>query len=85
MGGRDLTITPLVLGIIGLALLVFEGVQAMRRVVLGAVGTTVLFLGLGLVVIAAVLIVVAMSTDSATEAAAPESGMAENPADESAG
>jgi hypothetical protein len=61
MNGRALTITPAVLGPIGLALLVFESVQTLRSVVLGTRGMTVLFVGIGLVVIAGTLAVVAVS------------------------
>jgi hypothetical protein len=63
MRGRGLTISTGVLALIGLALLVFESVQAMRGQVLGTVGTTLLFVGLGLIVVAGVLLVIGVFTE----------------------
>jgi hypothetical protein len=73
MHGRGMTISTATLGVIGLALLGFESVQAMRNVVLGGVGTTVLFVGLGLVVITGAALLVALS-DQPMAAAAPDTG-----------
>jgi hypothetical protein len=78
MGG--LSRSAVIIGVIGLALLIFQSVQAMRGVVIGTLGTTILFVGLGLIVVAAVLIALAVSTDSAstdpvsTDSVSTESG-----------
>jgi hypothetical protein len=63
MRWRSLTTAIVAVGAIGLALLLFESVQAMRGVIIGTIGTTLLFLGLGLVVTAALLIGVAVAAD----------------------
>jgi hypothetical protein len=72
MRGRGLTITPAVLGPIGLALLVFEAVQTLRSVVLGTLGTTLLFVGLGLVLIAAAMSVAVVSGAPAAAGSGPD-------------
>jgi hypothetical protein len=76
MSGRGLTITTAVLGAVGLALLTFETVQAMRSVVLGTLGIVLLYVGLGLTAVAATLVVISLTTrpspdPSASPAAAP--------------
>jgi hypothetical protein len=63
MRSTGLTITPAILGIIGLGLLGFETVESMRSVAISTLGTTLIFAGLGLFVIAAVLVVVGMMVD----------------------
>jgi hypothetical protein len=45
-----------VLGLVGIALLGYESVEAFRRIVLGTVGTTLLFVGLGLIVVAGAIV-----------------------------
>lgn len=66
MSGRGLTIAPVVLAVIGLGLLAFETIQALRSVVIGTVGDVLLYVGVGLFVLAAVLVVVDLSTSDAT-------------------
>jgi hypothetical protein len=61
---RGLTITPAVLAPIGLALVVFESVQALRSVKLQGLGQVLLFGGLGLLVVAATLVVVSLWIDA---------------------
>jgi uncharacterized membrane protein len=62
MSGRALSVAPLVLAVVGLGLLAYETVQALRKVVIGTTGDILLYVGLGLFVIAAVLLVVDLTT-----------------------
>jgi uncharacterized membrane protein len=64
MGGRVMTVITAVLGVIGLALLGFESVQALRSQVIGTTGTTVLYAGVGLIALAGILLAIAVSTES---------------------
>lgn len=45
-----------VLALVGIVLLGYESVEAFRHVVLGTVGTTLLFVGLGLIVVAGAMV-----------------------------
>jgi uncharacterized membrane protein len=51
-----------VLGVIGLALLGYEAVEALRGVVLGTTGTVLLYVGLALTLLAAGLVVLDLTT-----------------------
>jgi hypothetical protein len=62
VSGRDLSRASLALGAVGLVLIAFETVQSMRGVAINALGTTLIFVGVGLFVIAAVLIVVGLTS-----------------------
>jgi uncharacterized membrane protein len=62
MSGRTMSVAPLVLAVIGLGLLAYETVQALRKVVIGTTGDILLYVGVGLFVLAAVLIVVDLTT-----------------------
>jgi uncharacterized membrane protein len=80
MSGRTLTVAPLVLAVVGLGLLAYETVQTLRKVVIGTTGDILLYVGVGLFVLAAVLIVVdLMSSEDAAVDAAPGVGVAEPP------
>lgn len=69
MRSRGLTITTAALAVVGLALLGFETAEALRSVALGTTGTVLLYLGLGLALIAAGLTVVDLTTAPAPDAA----------------
>jgi hypothetical protein len=69
MRARGVTITSGVLGLIGLALLVFETVQALRNQVLGTGGTTLLYVGVGLIAIAGVIVALALPTEPSASSA----------------
>jgi uncharacterized membrane protein len=68
MSGRGLTIAPAVLAIVGLGLLAYESIQALRNVVIGTSGNIVLYVGVGLFVLAAVLVVIDLTTSDETTA-----------------
>jgi hypothetical protein len=53
-----------IIGAIGLALVAFETVQAMRSVAIDTLGTTLIFVGVGLFVVSAVLVVVSLTVDA---------------------
>ena len=80
MQSRALTVTSVVLGAVGLALLAVEAERAMRSVVIGTLGTVLLFVGLGLTVIAAAMVVISLTISpsdptpptASTAPAAPE-------------
>lgn len=66
MSGRTLTVAPLVLAVVGLGLLAYETVQTLRKVVIGTTGDILLYVGVGLFVLAAVLIVVELTSSEET-------------------
>jgi hypothetical protein len=66
-----LNLAAAVLGIAGLGLLGFETAEAMRSVAITTVGTTLIFVGLGLFVIAAVIVVVGLTTEPQAAFPAP--------------
>jgi hypothetical protein len=55
MRSRGLAITAAALGVIGLVLVVIESIEALRSVVLSTLDASLLYVGLGACVIAAVL------------------------------
>lgn len=61
------------LGVAGLALLVFEVVRVLTDETLGSVGSILLWVGLGLLVVGAVLLLVAALNAMSDRAAAGES------------
>jgi uncharacterized membrane protein len=72
MTGRTLSVAPLVLAVVGLGLLAYETVQALRKVVIGTTGDILLYVGVGLFVAAAVLLVVDLtSADETNNEVAP--------------
>jgi uncharacterized membrane protein len=66
MSGRTMSFAPLVLAVVGLGLLAYETVQALRKVVIGTTGDILLYVGVGLVVAAAVLVVVDLTSADET-------------------
>jgi hypothetical protein len=76
VSGRAIPLPAVVLGGLGLALIAFETVQSLRSVAINALGTTLIFLGVGLFVIAAVLVVVGLTTTDAGDPASGEAGEA---------
>jgi len=52
----------MIIGLVGLALIGFETVQGLRSVAINTVGTALIFVGVGLFVVAAVLVVVGFVT-----------------------
>jgi hypothetical protein len=63
MGERAGVIAAFVAGIAGLGLIGYETVQALRGIAITTLGTTLTYGGLGLVVIAAVLVVVSLTSE----------------------
>jgi uncharacterized membrane protein len=64
MGGRVITVITAVLGVIGLALLGFESVQALRGQVIGTTGTAIMYAGVGVIALAGIVLAIAVSTES---------------------
>jgi hypothetical protein len=65
MPSRSTALVILVLAVAGLAMLVFESVRAIDGSVLGTVGTSLLFVGLGLVVVAGLGLIIVMASEPA--------------------
>jgi hypothetical protein len=59
----------MVVGLVGLVLVAFETVQSMRSVAINTLGTTLLFVGVGLFVLAAVMVVVSLTSGPDTSLA----------------
>jgi hypothetical protein len=83
MHGRGTTtiIGAVTVAAVGLVLLAVESIQAIRGLVLGSAGTTLLFVGLGLVVIAATVLTVSTSAEAVTVDAAPAPAEPATPVD----
>jgi hypothetical protein len=64
--GTTTTIGAVTVAAVGLVLLVVESIQAIRGQVLSSVDTTLLFVGLGLVVVAMATLAVSISTEPVT-------------------
>jgi hypothetical protein len=80
MHGRVATVGTGVVGVAGLALLGFEGVEAMRNVVLSDLATGLLFAGVGLIVIAAALAVAGLVATPSSPVPVAETAL-ESPAE----
>jgi hypothetical protein len=78
-----MTIATALLGAVGLGLLGFETAEAMRNVIIGTTGTVLIYVGMGMTVIAAALVVISLTTSPAPTTTA-EAPVADELADESA-
>jgi hypothetical protein len=85
MRSRGLTIASAVLGLVGLALVVVESIEAIRRVAFSTLDSVLLYVGLGVFVIAAVMMTAVLSDDAqrpdppaaGSETQAPEASLEE--------